>query len=129
GACSDSAESGKTATATPAPAATVTQTPPVAVTQPEPVPSSTATANSAAGKGEQVYNMTCKTCHKDGIAGAPKLGDKGLWGPRIAKGMDALMKSALDGVPGTAMPPRGTCMTCSDEDLKVAVDYMVAKSQ
>ncbi len=64
-----------------------------------------------------------------GISGSPKLGDKAAWEPRIAKGMDALMQSAIDGIPGTAMPPRGTCATCSDADLKAAVEYMVAEAQ
>lgn len=77
--------------------------------------------------GEQVYNGPCKTCHEAGVAGAPKLGDKALWGPRIATGMDALIKSATTGK--NAMPPKGTCMDCTDGELKAAIEYMVSKAQ
>ncbi len=83
----------------------------------------------AAGGGEKTYNTFCMACHMTGAANAPKLGDKAAWAPRIAKGMDALVQSSINGVAGTAMPPRGTCATCSDDDLKAAVEYMVSKSQ
>lgn len=79
--------------------------------------------------GEAVYKKTCMACHASGAAGAPKLGDKQAWKPRIEKGMDALMQSALNGVPGTSMMKRGTCLSCSDEDLRAAVEYMVEQSK
>jgi cytochrome c5 len=41
--------------------------------------------------------------------------------------MDALLQSALHGIPGTAMPPKGTCAPCSEEELKAAVEYMVSE--
>ena len=43
----------------------------------------------------------------------------------FAQGMDALLQSAINGK--NAMPPRGTCGTCSDDDLKAAIEYMVSK--
>ena len=90
----------------------------------------TATDNSDGdGDGEKIYRSACFTCHDGGVAGAPKLGDAGLWAPRIEKGMDALLQSAIHGVPGTAMPPRGTCATCSDDDLKAAIEFMVSQVQ
>ena len=79
--------------------------------------------------GEAVYKKTCMACHASGAAGAPKLGDKQAWKPRIEKGMDALMQSALNGVPGTSMMKRGTCLSCSDKDLRAAVEYMVEQSK
>ncbi|MFW2373291.1 MAG: cytochrome c5 family protein [Gammaproteobacteria bacterium] len=79
--------------------------------------------------GKRVYNNTCSTCHKSGIANAPKVGDKAAWAPRIAKGMDALMQSAINGVPGTSMLKKGSCFSCSDEELKSAVEYMISLSQ
>lgn len=47
--------------------------------------------------GEQVFNAQCGACHNSGAAGAPKFKDAGAWGPRIAKGYDALLTSALKG--------------------------------
>jgi cytochrome c5 len=66
-------------------------------------------------------------CHATGAAGAPRFGNGGEWAPRIAKGMDALMVSALNGL--NAMPPRGLCATCSDAELQAAVQYMVDNSK
>lgn len=79
--------------------------------------------------GERVYNTTCSTCHKSGVANAPKVGDKLAWAPRIAKGMDTLMQSAINGMPGTSMLKKGTCFSCSDEELKAAIEYMISLSQ
>jgi cytochrome c5 len=81
---------------------------------------------TAAADGQTTYETYCKACHATGVAGAPKLGDKEAWAPRIAKGNDALLNSAKNGL--NAMPPMGTCMTCSDEDLKAAIAYMVEQS-
>lgn len=92
-----------------------------------------AAANVQAADGEAVYNKSCHTCHAMGVAGAPKLGDKEAWAPRIAQGMDTLYEVAIKGGVATgknaAMPPKGTCMACSDEELKAAVDFMVSKAQ
>ncbi len=83
--------------------------------------------------GEEVYNTKCMVCHMNGVAGAPKLGDKANWAPRIAKGIDDLADTSVKG--GAAkglnpgMPPKGTCMDCTDAELKAAVEYMVSKSQ
>jgi len=84
-------------------------------------------ASGAAVSGEEIYNKACVVCHAAGVAGAPKLGDKAAWEPRIAQGMDTLLHTAINGK--GAMPPRGTCTTCSDEDLKAAIEYMVSKAQ
>jgi len=81
-------------------------------------------ANAADGKS--VYDKSCMACHAAGVAGAPKLGDKAAWAPRIKQGMDVLYATALKGK--GAMPPKGT-YAGPDADVKAAVDYMVDKSK
>jgi cytochrome c5 len=88
-----------------------------------------AVAGGAPRSGEEVYNTACMACHATGAAGAPKLGDAAAWGPRIAKGTDALYASGVNGVPGTGMVAKGGCANCSDEEIRAVVDYMVAGSQ
>lgn len=75
---------------------------------------------------EAAYQMSCNACHGTGAAGAPMLGDSGAWEPRLDKGMETLMANVVNGV--GAMPARGICMTCSDDDLKAIVDYMLAQN-
>lgn len=82
---------------------------------------------AAAKSGEDIYKTSCMACHAAGVANAPKFGDAAAWAPRIANGMDALMANAIKGL--NAMPPKGTCMTCSDDDLRAAIQYMVDNSQ
>ena len=77
--------------------------------------------------GEKVYNSVCVACHSTGAAGAPIVGKKDQWTARIAKGEEVLFNSAKNGL--NAMPAKGTCVACSDADLKAAVDFMVSKSQ
>ena len=113
-------------------AATVESAPVVAAVEGTPAVAEAApvAAVPAAGvDGEAVYSRACFACHMSGAANSPKLGDKAAWAPRIAKGMDALYLSAVNGVAGTAMPPRGTCAACSDDELKAAVDFMVSKAR
>jgi cytochrome c5 len=73
---------------------------------------------------ESNYKKTCATCHNAGIAGAPKFADAAQWESRIAKGMDTLYASSIGGMP-PGMPAKGMCFSCSDDDLKAIVDYMV----
>lgn len=86
-----------------------------------------APAASAARTGEQVYNASCQACHATGAAGAPKLGDKAAWAPRIQQGMDTLMTHALKGF--NAMPARGTCGNCSDQEIREAIEFMIDRSK
>ena len=83
-------------------------------------------AAAAARSGEQVYNASCLACHSTGVAGAPKLGDKAAWTARVAKGLDGLTATAISGI--NAMPPKGTCADCSDEELKAAIEYILSQS-
>jgi cytochrome c5 len=54
-------------------------------------------ANRERKSGEDVYKAQCSTCHATGVAGSPKFGDAGAWGPRVATGLEALINSALKG--------------------------------
>ena len=73
--------------------------------------------------GEQVYQASCFACHGTGALGAPKTADD--WAARLGKGRDVLINHAINGF--NAMPPRGTCMDCSDDEIAAAVDFMTAK--
>lgn len=77
--------------------------------------------------GEAVYNQFCVACHSAGVGGAPILGAADAWAPRIAQGNDTLWDHTINGI--NAMPPKGTCMSCSDEELRGAMDYMVSQAQ
>ncbi|WP_325101213.1 c-type cytochrome [Marinomonas transparens] len=77
--------------------------------------------------GDQLFNTYCIACHMSGVAGAPKFGDNTDWQPRINKGIDKLLSNAINGI--KAMPPRGFCMDCSDDELKIAIQYMIENSQ
>ena len=66
-------------------------------------------------------------CHTTGAAGAPKVGDKAAWAPRIAQGVNVLVQHAMSGI--RAMPPKGTCATCSDAEIKGAVEYLVSQAR
>lgn len=90
----------------------------------------TATATPvSADAGEKLFGSVCATCHTAGLMGAPKLGDKADWAPRIAQGKDTLYKHAIVGYQGKSgvMPARGGSQA-SDEEVKAAVDYMVSKA-
>ena len=86
-------------------------------------------ANAGPRSGEDVYNAACMACHASGVAGAPMQGDVTAWADRIAKGTDVLYASGVNGVAGTGMIAKGGCMSCSDEEIYAAVDYMIAGSQ
>jgi cytochrome c5 len=88
----------------------------------------TAVVAAAFADGTAVFEGACKACHGLGIAGAPKVGDKAAWGPRIAKGKPTLYEHAIKGFSGTAgvMPPKGGRTDVSDDLIKAAVDHMVS---
>jgi cytochrome c5 len=70
-----------------------------------------------------IYEHNCKMCHGPGLAGAPKYGNKAEWAPRISQGFDTLVKAAWNGI--RAMPPKGNCLDCSEDEIKATVEYMV----
>lgn len=84
-------------------------------------------AKPAAADGKKIYDTTCTACHTAGVAGAPKLGDKAAWAPRIKQGMDALVQSAVKGK--GAMPPKGGNASLSDADIRAAIEFMVSQSK
>ncbi|MCW8333197.1 cytochrome c5 family protein [Vibrio sp. SCSIO 43135] len=73
--------------------------------------------------GATVYGMFCTACHSSGVSGAPKTGDAGDWAPRIAQGKDVLKDHAINGF--NAMPAKGSCMDCSDDEIVAAIDHMI----
>lgn len=101
---------------------------PTEAAAPAPAPAP-AVAENTVGKG--IYGKTCAMCHAAGVAGAPKPGDKADWGPRIAQGDATLYKHAIEGFTGAKgmMPARGGGATLSDDEVKAAVDFMVAQSR
>ncbi|HHB93043.1 MAG TPA: cytochrome c5 family protein [Thioploca sp.] len=74
-------------------------------------------------QGKDVYDMTCKSCHVVGIAGAPKISEKKDWQQRIIKGKDVLIQNAINGI--NIMPPKGGNSNLTDEEVKLAVQYML----
>ncbi|GLS16182.1 c-type cytochrome [Hydrogenophaga electricum] len=104
-----------------APAAAPAAAAPAAEAAPAAAPA--AASASVAGGGEALYKQACQVCHAAGVAGAPKLGDKAAWAPRVGAGLDGLTASALKGK--GAMPPKGGT-SASDADIKAAVEYMLA---
>ncbi|MDN3679614.1 cytochrome c5 family protein [Vibrio tapetis subsp. quintayensis] len=73
--------------------------------------------------GATVYNTFCTACHTSGVSGAPIKGDAGQWGSRIAQGRDVLNNHAINGF--NAMPAKGSCMDCSDDEIIAAIDHMI----
>jgi len=88
-----------------------------------------AAAPVAAGAvdGKKTFEGACAACHMTGVAGAPKVGEKAAWGPRIAQGKDLLYEHALKGK--GVMPPKGGNASLSDGEVKAAVDHMVSLSK
>ena len=78
---------------------------------------------------EDVYQTYCFACHATGANESPIMGDAEAWAPRVAKGIDALYESAINGFNDNLMPARGLCMDCSDDDIKATVDYLVEAVQ
>ena len=97
--------------------------PAVEPNEPQAASESTADTQTAPVDGQKIYQASCQACHVAGVAGAPKMGDKDAWAPRIAKGNNALLLSVKNGL--NAMPPKGACMSCTDEELEAVIVYMV----
>ena len=85
-------------------------------------------ASINAHPGKEIYDQYCYSCHNPGLNGAPRLGDAEACGPRIAQGRPIFLTSTLEGI-APAMPRRGLCLSCSDDDLAAAVDYMIEEGQ
>ena len=83
-----------------------------------------AAAGGAARSGSDVYGKFCTACHGSGLLNAPKTGDNAAWSAHAdaVGGLDGLLKHAINGI--NAMPPKGTCGDCSDDELKAAIQHM-----
>ncbi len=99
---------------------------PAAAPATAPVPP-TGAATAAKPDGKKIFDTTCVVCHGTGVAGAPKFGDKAAWAPRLATGIDTLVKTALAGK--GAMPARGGNTALSDAEVRAAVEYMAAAAK
>ncbi len=77
--------------------------------------------------GKETYEQYCTVCHRDGLAGAPRFRNKKDWKSRLnGKTLDALVASSIKGL--NAMPSKGTCIKCNEQDLKAAIKYMLPRS-
>lgn len=93
----------------------------------EPAPAEKVAAAGGAPDGKKTFEATCAACHSTGVAGAPKVGEKAAWAPRLAQGKEALYEHAIKGK--GIMPPKGGNPALPDADVKAAVDHMVALSK
>ena len=84
-----------------------------------------------AESGEMLYADYCAACPNFGVVGAPKVGDREAWAPRLAKGSDTLVEHALNGFEGESgsMPPKGGFTDLSDEEVRLIVEYMMSRAQ
>ncbi len=83
------------------------------------------TAQAPDRTGEQIVQARCIKCHETGEGGAPKIGDRTAWIPRIKQGLDVVVRSAIKGHGG--MPARGGQADITDAEMRSAVIYMFNK--
>src|SRR6266567_1193892 len=79
-------------------------------------------AQTAERSGKEVVESLCVSCHGIGARGAPKIGDKEAWIPRLKPGLDVVVRSAING--HGAMPPRGGMANLTDAEIRSAITYM-----
>lgn len=87
--------------------------------------SAKAAEETTAATPEDLYGSKCSSCHMAGVLGAPVPGKADQWEARLAQGKETLYKHAINGF--NAMPPKGGCVDCSDDDIKAIVDYMISQ--
>ncbi|MDG2090118.1 MAG: c-type cytochrome [Gammaproteobacteria bacterium] len=85
--------------------------------------STVASGPAGARDAATIYQTFCVVCHATGVSESPILGNAEHWATRIAQGTDALYQNSINGL--NVMPPRGTCMNCSDDELRSTVDFML----
>ena len=91
------------------------------------LPPKKSSGGTGAEAGKGTYDQYCTGCHSTGAGGAPKLGDMAAWDPLIKQGIPTLYHNAINGIGG--MPAKGTCMSCTDQEIQNAVDYLVSAAQ
>lgn len=77
--------------------------------------------------GEDIYKAKCSSCHDSGAGQAPRVSVSAEWREREARGRSAMYESAIKGIPATAMAAKGGYAELSDEDVRRAVDFMLAR--
>lgn len=114
-----------------APPAAATAVAAAAPAVPAAPPGKAPVAAATPANGKATFEMACQVCHGAGIAGAPKVGDKAAWAPRIAQGTAILQKHALEGFQGSrgVMPAKGGRADLSDDAVKAAIEHMVSQSR
>ena len=118
-------ESGLKVLSKPIPAAKAKGPPP-----PDPAIWETAQSDPDLEAGRRVWVGTCIACHSTGLGGAPLIGNRELWGPRIAQGVEVLVEHATNGFYGKKgeMPARGGNEALSDDQVRRAVVFMASRA-
>ena len=88
-----------------------------------PAPMNALTAAAGTRSGQAIYDTFCFACHATGVSEAPLFGSLEQWQPRIDKGMDELVAVSLTGL--NLMPPMGTCMNCTEDEMRDSIQYMI----
>lgn len=78
--------------------------------------------SAAERRGEQIVQAQCAKCHQTGVSGAPRIGDRAAWIQRLKRGLDFVVRSAING--HGPMPPRGGMADLTDSEIRAAVVYM-----
>jgi len=81
-----------------------------------------ADAQARERQGKEVVDAVCSGCHATGKDSAPAIGDRAAWTPRLARGLDALVASAIHG--HGSMPSRGGLSDLTDKEIRGAIVYM-----
>jgi cytochrome c5 len=81
------------------------------------------TSATPARSGKEIVEAQCIKCHGTGVGGAPKIGDREAWLPRVKLGLDTVVASAIHG--HGAMPPRGGMADLTDPEIRSAIVYMI----
>ncbi len=87
------------------------------------VASASLSTGSGGLSGQQIYDQYCFACHATGVGDAPLFGILEQWQPRIDKGLEVLVATSLEGL--KLMPPMGSCMSCSEDEMRDAVQYII----
>ena len=80
--------------------------------------------------GQETYDIACKICHDQGVAGAPKIEDSQAWEARLKQGIDQLFAHANEGFQGTNgfMPAKGEQRQLTEKQVNDAVEYILIKN-
>jgi cytochrome c5 len=84
-------------------------------------------ASAYGASGEEIYKAKCSSCHDSGAGQAPRVGVRADWSAREVRGRNAMLESAIKGIPSTAMAAKGGYAELSDAEVKQTVDYMLER--